>query len=353
MQIVFRADAGVDIGIGHVMRCLTLADHLAKRGHRCRFVSRERPGHMGAQILARGHEVSLLPPTADGSGWLGTDQDLDVAATLAVLGDAPVDWFVTDNYAIDSAWEQRARSRARHILAIDDLADRNHDCDLLIDQTLGRDAADYSGLVPAHATCLVGAGVALLRPRFAQLRDSLPDRQIGVVRRLLVSLGGSDAANVTTDVLEAIDRCRWPEGIEVQVVLGNANPWIASVRQRAARSPWAVEVVVDTPDMAELMAASDLAIGAAGTTSWERCCLGLPTIVVIAADNQRKIAAALAGAGAAISLEISDRLVEDLAVTLASLAGDAMGVSAMSERASALVDGLGCERVAAAMEEMS
>jgi UDP-2,4-diacetamido-2,4,6-trideoxy-beta-L-altropyranose hydrolase len=353
MQIVFRADAGIDMGIGHVMRCLTLADHLSERGHRCRFVCRERPGHMAVQIFTRGYNVSLLPPAAGRSGWLGVSEEVDAAATLAVLDGVPVNWFVTDNYAIGSAWERQARKKAHHILSIDDLADRSHDCDLLLDQTLGRDAADYAGLVPAGATCLVGAGMALLRSRFAQLRATLPDRRTGAIRRLLVSLGGSDAGNLTTVVLEAIDRCAWPEGITVQIVLSSSNPWINTVRQQAAQSPWPMEVVVDTPDMAELMARTDLAIGAAGTTSWERCCLGLPTIVLIAAENQRQNAAALVAAGAAIGLDASEDLSHELQRALSGLIARPTQVAGMSECAAGLVDGLGAQRVVAVMEALS
>ncbi|MBJ3785054.1 UDP-2,4-diacetamido-2,4,6-trideoxy-beta-L-altropyranose hydrolase [Devosia sediminis] len=353
MQIVFRADAGIEMGTGHVMRCLTVADRLAQNGHHCHFITRDRPGHMGAQITARGHGVSLLPTADMKMGWLGVSEEADAAATLATLGDPPVDWIVTDNYGIGATWERRARQGARRILAIDDLVDRKHDCDLLLDQTLGRVAADYAGLVPDGATCLVGAGMALLRPRFAQLRETLPRRRPGLVRRLLVSLGGSDATNLTSDVIEAIDRSSWPGGISAQIVLGGSNPWIDVVSERVAQSPWPMEVIVDTPDMADLMAGADLAIGTAGTTSWERCCLGLPTIVLVAAENQRQIAAALVAAGAAISLEISDNLPEDLATGLSALTGDVAALSAMSQRASALVDGLGCEQVVLAMENMS
>lgn len=352
MRIVFRADAGIEMGIGHVMRCLTLADHLSERGHRCRFVSRERLGHMMAQIAARGHEVSILPSTDDGLGWLGVSEEEDVAETLAALGNTSVDWIVTDNYAIGSGWERLARKKTRHILAIDDLADRSHDCDLLLDQTLGREAAEYAGLVPSGSICLVGTGMALLRPRFAQLRAAMPDRRDGIISRLLVGLGGSDAANLTAIVIDAIDRCAWPETTTIQIVLGRANPWITSIQQRTSQSPWPMEVIVDTPDMAELMAKADLAIGAAGTTSWERCCLGLPAIVVIAAENQRENAVRLVAAGAALGMDVSEHLLQDLQDALSGLVAQPTLVASMSERAAGLTDGLGCERVAVAMETL-
>ena len=351
MRIVFRADAGIEMGIGHVMRCLSLADHLSERGHRCRFVSRERPGHMAAQIAARGHDVSVLEPADDGAGWLGVGEDRDVEQTLESLGAAPVDWIVTDNYAIGAAWERRARKKATRILAIDDLADRVHDCNLLVDQTLGRYGADYAGLIPAGATCLVGADMALLRPRFAQLRAVMADRRAGKIRHLLVSLGGSDPANITAVVMDAIDRCSWPEAVTAQIVLGSVNPWITEIRQRAAQSPWPMEVVVDTPDMAQLMAKADLAIGAAGTTSWERCCLGLPSIIIVTAENQRKSAEGLIAAGAALGMDMSGHMSEVLYETLSNLVARPALVATMSERAANLVDGLGCLRVADAMEK--
>lgn len=353
MDFLFRADAGTNMGIGHVMRCLTLADMATSRGHRCRFVCREQPGHMIDAIDSRGYSVAVLARKISGPEWLGASEDEDAAETLALLAQTPSHWVVTDNYAIGAIWERKFRQRGAKVLAIDDLADRSHDCNILLDQTLGRAATDYASWVPADALVLAGASMALLRPSFAAARANVRPRVSHTVSKLLISLGGSDAANLTSVVIEAINRVQWPSPIAVDVVLGGTNPWYDVVAARAARSSCPMQVHVNLADMVSPMIAADLAIGTAGTTSWERCCLGLPSIMVVAADNQRKIAQALAGAGAAITLDVSDGLTEDLVDELTDLANQPSRLLAMSERAATLVDGLGCERVLAAMENMS
>lgn len=352
MRVVFRADAGTDMGIGHVMRCLTLADGLTARRHVCHFVCRERTGHLARQIEARGYPVTLLAKRRDSSDWLGTSEEQDANDTRKALGYAPIDWFVTDHYGIGEAWEAAFRKSGARMLSIDDLADRVHDCDLLLDQTLGRVATDYAGLIPSGAGLLLGASMALLRPRFAQLRQQSLERRARGVGRMLVSLGGADASNLTTRVIDAIDRCSWSEPVAVDVVLGGVNPWISEVKARAEQSPIAMRVLVDASDMAELMALADLAIGTAGTTSWERCCLGLPSILVIAAENQRRTAEALSGAGAATVLEASDHLVDDLVAEIARFSRDPSLLTDMSENAAMIVDGSGCDRVVDALEAM-
>lgn len=352
MKVVFRADAGTDMGIGHVMRCLTLADGLAARGASCHFVCRDRPGHMASQIAGRGYAVRLLAKRSGVPGWLGTDEDQDAEDTLAALGRDVVDWFVTDHYGIGALWEKRFRQSGSRLLAIDDLANRAHECDLLLDQTLGRVAADYAGLVPRDATLLLGASMALLRPRFAALRQGSLGRQRRDIGRMLVSLGGADASNLTTRVIDAIDRCAWAKPPAVDIVLGGVNPWISEVRTRAEQSPASMRVLVDVGDMAELMLSADLAIGTAGTTSWERCCLGLPSILIVAADNQRRTAGALTAAGAAIVLEASERLVDDLVTAITRFSQQQSLLAAMSRNAAVVVDGEGCGRVLYAMEAL-
>lgn len=330
MCVAFRVDASLAIGSGHVMRCLTLAAALRDQGADCHFLCREPQGHLNRQIAERGFAVHRLPtkeggsipspagqghsPAADGdheksphAHWLQTTQATDAHQTLETLRELAPDWLIVDHYALDAQWESVVREAipGMRVMVIDDLADRPHQAELLLDQNLGRKAEDYHGLVSGHCRLLVGPKYALLRPEFAEWREwSLERRQEdgGSVKRLLVTLGGVDRDNVTGQVLDALSKVDLPAGLEITVVMGASAPWLETVRDRARQMPRSTEVVVNVDDMARRMAEADLAIGAAGSTAWERCCLGLPTIVSVLAENQREIAQALRDADAALTV---------------------------------------------------
>lgn len=327
MKIAFRADASLQMGSGHVMRCLTLADALKAQGADCHFISREHPGHLLEVIRQRGYKVNCLTALvqpAQGAiksivkeapsqqqepahaAWLGSTWQTDAQETAAILAGLQPHWLVVDHYALDQRWEEALAPHYRKLLVIDDLADRPHRCNLLLDQNLGRQPQDYAGLVPAHCQLLIGPHFALLRPEFAALRPySLQRRQAQpALRHLHVTMGGVDQPNATGQVLLALKTCALPADCRITVVMGLTAPWLQNVRELAAQMPWPTEVVVNVNDMAQRMADSDLAIGAAGSTSWERCCLGLPTLMVVLADNQRGIASALYQTGAATALEL-------------------------------------------------
>jgi UDP-2,4-diacetamido-2,4,6-trideoxy-beta-L-altropyranose hydrolase len=363
MRVAFRVDASLQIGTGHVMRCLTLANALHERGAQCEFVCRAHAGHLAARIEAAGHAVHLLPlPSEDSrdddptgtahAHWLGCGWRRDAVETAAALGSVRRDWLVVDHYALDARWESEMRSHAAHMMAIDDLADRPHEVELLLNQNLGRAAADYRALVPLTTRCLIGPDYALLRPEFARLRDySLARRSGAPLRRILVSLGGVDRDNATGVVLKALSVAHLPRDVQVMVVMGRQAPGRESIRAQASRMPFACEVRVDVDDMAQVMADADLAIGAAGSSSWERCALGLPSIMVVLAENQRGIAAVLENAGAAVSIPGDGRMLCDLADAVRLLT-DRAARSALGESANGLVDGLGTIRTVAVMESL-
>ena len=356
MHVAFRVDASLQMGTGHVMRCLTLADVLRERGASCTFVSRPHPGHLLALVVRRGHQALVLPALQEGAEfkrngtahehWLGTDWATDAKDTQQTLsahmGGQPVDWLVVDHYALDARWEEALRPQAHRIMAIDDLADRPHACDLLLDQNLGRSKQDYDGLLKGKTTTLVGPHYALLRPEFAALRaHSLARRQSNPqLRRLLITMGGVDKDNATGQVLAAVQNSNLlPTGVLVTVVMGPHAPWLAQVQAQATQMPWPNEVLVGVENMAQLMAESDLAIGAAGSTSWERCCLGVPTIQVALAQNQIAIAQGLSRVGAALMLP-----GQAIAQTLPGLIGtfaSADQLYAVSLAASGVTDGQG------------
>lgn len=288
------------------MRCLTLAHALRERGAICRFISRLHSGNLNDRIRQQGFEVIDLPCRSDSvinadsySSWLGASQEDDAADTLAGLAEH-TDWIIVDHYAIDARWESRVRKSCARLMVIDDLANRNHDCDLLLDQNLGRLPADYASLVPSGCTVLTGPMRALLRPEFVAARvQRLNKNPASAVRQLLINMGGIDLNNVTTSVLQTLKKVAFPEACHIVIVMGQQAPGLQSVRDIAATLAWSSEIIVDTDNMAALMAASDLAIGAAGGSAWERCCVGLPTVMLTLAENQLTGAAALDAAGCA------------------------------------------------------
>ncbi|RAZ91732.1 UDP-2,4-diacetamido-2,4,6-trideoxy-beta-L-altropyranose hydrolase [Mesorhizobium hawassense] len=354
MQIAFRTDASIDIGTGHVMRCLTLADALRERGAESLFICRLHNGHLMKLIAARGYTAVALPklPVAGIKAcavpphayWLGTDWARDAQETRQAIG--AVDCLVVDHYGLDCRWEEGLHPACRYLMVIDDLADRPHHCDLLLDQSLGRTRGDYDGLLGDHAITLFGPNYALLRPEFSELRaESLARRVQPKLEHLLVTMGGVDKENVTGSVLDALDDGTLPPNLRITVVMGPHAPWIDQVRIRAAAMRHPTRVLVGTSDMARLMAESDLAIGAAGSTSWERCCMGLPSFVLVLADNQHTVAEALQGSGAVVALQKPSQVVRHLEERLVSGTVGQFLLD-LSNAAASVTDGEGVTRIA-------
>ena len=355
MKILLRVDASVEMGSGHVMRCLTLADSLRARGGRCTFICRTHRGHLADFIRDRGHEVRLLPEGREAGSdqvlahadWLGASRAEDVVASVAIARETRPDWLIADHYALDEAWERAMRPHVGRIMVVDDLADRRHDCDLLLDQNLGRTARDYQGLVPDGATVLVGTAHALLRPEFVLNRPrSLARRSEAHPRTVLISLGGADKDNYTRRTLELIGASDLCGDAVMTVVLGAGSPWIDDISSLARSLSCRTDVLIQSDRMAELMADADVAVGGAGATTWERACLGVPSALWVMADNQRAIAAAMEDSGAAMVLDPAAAGGKmSMLERLNSFFQDGPALASMSRRAAAIVDGLGVNRV--------
>lgn len=337
MRVAFRADASVEIGSGHVMRCLALADQLRGRGVQTCFLARPLPGHTGARIQAHGHELVWIEADS-------TPRDAQVCID-ALRAHAPWDWLVVDHYGLDATWERAMRQVANRIMVIDDLENRAHDCDLLLDQNLHREPEGrYSGLVPPGCVKLIGPRHALLRPQFAEARRKLRPRT-GEVRRILVCFGGSDPHGATLMALEAIQRLDRPD-IAADVVIGGANPHRTEI-EGACRALHQAKLYCDVEDMAGLMAGADLFVGSGGSITWERCCVGLPAVVMTTADNQERLAEILAEQGAHLYLG-SDQYVEPgrLMHLLEELLHQSRLLRHLSRVAAEYTDGEGTVRVA-------
>jgi UDP-2,4-diacetamido-2,4,6-trideoxy-beta-L-altropyranose hydrolase len=290
MQIAIRCDASHQIGGGHVMRMLALAQALRKHEIKIDFICREQPGHLNQLIYDYGYPVH--PLAADQP----FDPYNDSQATSALLAE-PVDWLIIDHYDIARPWQQRLRQHAHHLCVIDDLAQQPHECDVLLNQNFAIAPAHYQKLVPPTCRLLLGPRYALLREEFLVCQRRI---RSGTVKRLFISFGASDPHNTAQSVMQALYRllqCQQLPSCHIDVIAGPSNPHWQTLTQYEQLLPMC-QVRRSTSNMASVMSAADLAIGAGGGSLWERCYLGLPACVIWIADNQRAVTTALATQGA-------------------------------------------------------
>ncbi|MCD5992989.1 UDP-2,4-diacetamido-2,4,6-trideoxy-beta-L-altropyranose hydrolase [Pseudomonas sp. CDFA 602] len=350
MRVVIRADASLTIGTGHVMRCLTLAEALRKQGNEVVFVCRRLPGNLIDFLRQAGFTTLGLPGHYSGEGSeAGTETLLPWKADIqamskALMAQHALDWLIVDHYGLDGEWENAARAFAPKIMAIDDLANRSHRVDLLLDQNISASPEAYAPWLHSPCKCLFG-------PRFALLREAFqgpPVRARGDVRRVLVNFGGFDAASQTYQAMKAL---KMFPGLAVDFVAGSANPaWDAMQALVVEYPDWHLHE--RSADFAALMAGADLFIGAGGGTAWERAAFGLPTICVAVAANQQSSAQLLAESGCHLYLGPSqDLTLETLQNAIGLLAGNAGLQKSFAYRSRQLVDGFGVQRVCIALSD--
>jgi UDP-2,4-diacetamido-2,4,6-trideoxy-beta-L-altropyranose hydrolase len=355
MTVVFRADASTRMGTGHVTRSVTLARTLQARGARTYFVCRAHQGHLIDVIRGKGLEVRALPApmrppgeAEDYLAWLGVSEVVDADETIGALAGEKPEWLVADHYALGASWEQRLRPHAGKILAIDDLAGRQHDCDVLLDQNYSAQEEDrHRGVVPDGCRVLNGPRYAILAPEYEHYRHTRPARD-GLVRRVLVYFGGTDIHDLTGLALEAMSTPEFLH-LDADVVIGTNNAHRASLAAQAASRP-RTHVHEALAHLAELMVRADAAIGAGGVTTWERMCLGLPSVVVSLADNQRPACEALSAAGLIqYAGHVGSAGRPEIGRALGQLMRNRDRLASLSTRGQALVDGQGASRVADVM----
>jgi UDP-2,4-diacetamido-2,4,6-trideoxy-beta-L-altropyranose hydrolase len=357
MKVVFRVDASAQIGIGHFMRCLTLAESLSERGLQLRFICREHAGNLIALLQQKAIPVTVLtapivndtPASDDYAAWLGATQAEDAEQTIEALNGQKPDWLVVDHYGLGVEWEQGLRPHVNNLLVIDDLANRRHDCDVLLDQNYAAKSEQrYAGLVSETCITLLGPRYALLRPEYRAYRKTMGTRD-GHVKRVLVFFGGTDPQNLTGMALKALSQ---PElkHLRVDVVVGANNPHRKSIEQQVLHRQHAT-MYESRPHLADLMAQADIALGAGGATTWERMCLGLPTVVVAIAENQIPAAEALAAkqlilyAGKTLAVSANN-----LSKEITALISNASQLIALSEQNKLMVDGFGAMRIREVMQ---
>ena len=349
LRVLIRTDASSSVGTGHLVRCLNLAAELRLAGAEvivacaeistaCEAICQARSFH--ATPLSGSRKRSAYRP---GKRMAEAEQveDADLCARLA--SGRPFDWAIVDHYGLDASWERQMRRASRQVMAIDDLADRAHDCDLLLDQNLREDGGQaYDSSLPKGCERLIGPRFALLDGSFAAARATLHSQTRD---RILISFGGSDPRSMTVPVLHALQRT-FGKTQGIDVVIGQMQDEAGAMRGLEVETQ-VVKTHYATRDMAVLMSKARLFVGAGGTTNWERCCLGLPGIVVSVAENQIAPCLALHDAGSHVYLGgVSEVAPVAMAVAASAVLASPGWWQRMAERCSNLVDGLGAQRTA-------
>lgn len=336
MYIAFRSDASPKLGSGHVARCRRLAAQLREIGHKTLFLIRDPSDDLHSALLDDGNEVSVL---------LASSPEIveieDAVSTQRALVNRKPDWLIVDHYALGKDWETRMREAVVHLMVIDDLS-RSHDCDLLLDQGwLGNNVDAYPGV---NCEKLLGPHFALLPPNYAELRLQ-PQQRNALIARVLIFFGGADGTGQTLNVLEAIDDARFSH-LHFDIVVGAENALRYEIESRAIRIS-NVNLTGPLHSLAGLMSEADLFIGAGGTTTWERCCLGLPAIVCWTAENQKAQTLAVAAQGGQVELgSATKQSAQSWRDALLSMLSDPSRLQKAAIRGMDLVDGRGVERVA-------
>lgn len=331
-QVFFRCDASPNIGAGHVMRCITLAKAMKEQGWDCHFLT--------------GSETETTVPAL---------QKNNFSIHSDVFEPEKADVLIVDSYKLNAEYETRARQWAKHVVVIDDLADREHNCDLLIDQTFNRSSDDYKNLTPVTAKILTGSQYAILRSEFSALRDDVAKRRTGEIERVLVTFGATNIGHNLEKTILALTNLK-TKFLTIDLLIGghanedtNLQILIEDLKERSRE----VRIYNHVEDMAKLMCDADLAIGAGGTTSWERCCLGLPTLMMEIAENQTTLAKNLASSGAIINLGWHEEVTsQDIETKIDTMLEDTIAVRKMSERAAQICDGQGTQKIIDAIHNL-
>ena len=355
VDYVFRVDSSSKIGSGHLMRCLTLARALRDVGALCSFICRALEGNLNHLVVSEGFSLNELAHSRAGakaayegepyhSYWREVDWKIDAAETLSALSVLKPRWLVVDHYGLWYDWQVAVASGCK-IMVIDDLADRHHHCDLLLDQNLSSDTLGYQSLIPRDCTTLLGPDYALLRPEFKDYREASLARRVGYgVNNILINFGGGDPDNHIAKVLRALLTIDISSNVTISIIFGGLSKINEEHKQLISQFSNTIVSYGMVTNMAELLSVSDLAIGAAGSSSWERCCLGVPSIIFPVALNQSGIAEQLSRCGAAIALTNQDLSNGNLGLLVSQIL-QGQDLTKMSKAAASVCDGNGLAKI--------
>ena len=353
MNFAFRVDSSAEIGTGHLGRCFTLAEKIVNAGHYVLFICRHVPSNSVEMIKKSGCKLLKLDSQGDcatqgdlsHSSWLGVEQSKDAIQCIEGLDslDIKLDWLIIDHYALDFRWEKQLSLCTNNICVIDDLADRKHHCDLLVDQNFyNNPKSRYRHLVPPNCMLLLGPKYAILRDQFKNIKTSINNHD-GKIKRIVIFFGGSDVNNFTGKAIHALGNLSLDD-VSVDVIIGELHPDKQMIQRQCEKFKFVL--YIQTSCIEAIFSASDLCIGGGGVSTWERCCLGLPTMIVAIAMNQIQIAKDLHDENGCIYLGDSLSVTEEIIQSkLEELFANPSEVKDISQNAYNLVDGLGAKRV--------
>lgn len=338
---VIRADSSKDLGGGHIFRCLTLADSLKQNGWYVHFICRKEVGNLSQYIVNRGFGVSIIAAPEP------FDPQQDAKVSRELITQLCADLLIVDHYQLDAQWHRVLSPLCRHILVIDDLANRPYHCDILFDQSLARTAEDYQPLLDSRTQhTITGAEHALLREQFITLKpQAITKRQnCREIKQVLVAMGATDPTNVTLTVLQLLDSNKF----DITVILTDKAKHLSLVESYIEQTN--IKLLINVENMAEQVLAADIAIAASGTSMLERCSLGLPSVLLCLAENQRHIANAVKLNGSAIDVLDVDELQHRLIPSIEAFVADKTAYQRVSDKAFSVCHGNG---VAALTEQLN
>ena len=359
MNIVVRADASTNIGAGHIMRCLTLVHSLksvsSEKKIQITFICHKLPEYLKQKILNESFELIELKRECDNEPWT---QENDSAQCINILSSLPTtDLLIQDHYRLNAPWQELISPFIQKLLVIDDLANRKHKTDYLLDQAFGRLPEDYTPWVDQTCQLLTGHSFILLRSEFSKLISTAFNKRnnTDTIENILISLGGMDVNNISEKAIKSVINLQNPamqteqqkqkKQYKLNLVMSSAATHLDKIKKLIKPHSW-ISLHIDTNEMAKLMLDADIAIGASGTSAWERCSLGLPTLSIVLADNQSLVSANLAKQGAIINLGLGEEItVEGITTELIALINDKNKYHLMSEKCFKCCDGEGTYRV--------
>lgn len=351
MNIAIRTDSSRIIGTGHVMRCLTLAGALREKGADIVFICRNEDGNINDFIKQKAYQVSIFQfPINSPDSEFSHDRrnfpwQLDAEKTIRALQNSGkrFDLLIVDHYSLDHKWEELLKPFVKKIMIIDDLADRSHNCDILLDQNIQERPDRYKNLANDNCRMLLGPQFALLRPEFIEARRNVQVRN-GIVNNMLVFFGGADLTNETEKTIHAINMLA-RKNFSITVIVGKSNPHKSKIKALCSHSQRFI-YYCQVNNMAVLMSEASLGIGAGGSSTWERCATGLPSLIISVADNQIPIAKNITRKKAQIYLGHYSKVTrEDICCAISELLESPELVKELSANSLNITDARGTEKV--------